>query len=111
MLVIRFDLNSSNLAIIEIAISPGFLDDIDFNPIVTKYADNGRVFTEDQYKKYRATYRERSEGEWLREYFEHLTSQIFRKYVHYESRLYNYGRNVFNTYKKILSLCQRHQGR
>lgn len=77
------------------------LYDIDFNPIVTKYADNGRVFTEDQYKKYRATYRERSEGEWLREYFEHLTSQIFRKYVHYESRLYNYGRIVFNTYKKM----------
>jgi L-ascorbate metabolism protein UlaG (beta-lactamase superfamily) len=78
------------------------LYDVEFNPIVPKYADNGRVFSKNEYKKYMSEYRLRSEGEWIKEYFERITSQFFRKYVHYDSKLYNFGRKTYNTYKKFL---------
>lgn len=77
------------------------LYDVDFTPIVTKYADNGRIFTKEEYKKYLKEYRLRSEGEWLRDYFEQKTSQIFRKYVHYDSNLYKMSRKAYNVFKKF----------
>ncbi len=76
------------------------LYDIGFNPIVPKYADNGRVFSKNDYSKYMKEYRLRSEGEWLKEYFERITSQLFRKYVHYDSVLYNFGRKSYNKFRK-----------
>ncbi|MDC1060540.1 MBL fold metallo-hydrolase [Alphaproteobacteria bacterium] len=76
------------------------LYDMGFNPIVPKYADNGRVFSKVDYAKYMKEYRLRSEGEWLKEYFERITSQLFRKYVHYDSKLYNFGRKSFNKFRK-----------
>lgn len=75
------------------------LYDVDFTPIVAKFADNGRVFTKLEYNKYITEYRLRSEGEWLREYFEQKTSQLFRKYVHYDSSLYVRARKIYNYYK------------
>ena len=77
------------------------LYDVDFTPIVAKYADNGRIFTENQFKKYITEYRSRSEGEWLRDYFEQKTSQIFRKYVHFDSNLYKLARKTFNFLNRI----------
>ena len=76
------------------------LYDVDFTPIVTKCADNGRVFTKKEYSKYIKEYRLRSEGEWLKEYFEQKTSQLFRKYVHYDSVLYNFARKAYNQFKR-----------
>ena len=52
------------------------------------------------YKKYMREYRLRSEGEWWKEYFEKKTSQIFRKYVHYDSPLYNFGLKTYVFFKK-----------
>ena len=48
--------------------------------------------TKDEYKK-------RSEGEWLKDYFEQKTSQIIRKYVHYDSKIYNFVRKYYHSYK------------
>ncbi len=76
------------------------LYDISFSPIVPKYADNGRVFTKSDYRKYMKEYNLRSEGEWLKEFFERITSQFFRKYVHYDSVLYNFGRKYYNSFRK-----------
>ena len=51
-------------------------------------------------------YRLRSEGEWWKEYFEKKTSQLFRKYVHYDSTLYNIGLKSYMFFKKkILVKC------
>ena len=53
------------------------------------------------FRKYLKKYRLRSEGEWLREYFKQKTSQILRKYAHYDSNLYKIARKAFNVFKKI----------
>ena len=76
------------------------LYDISFSPIVPKYADNGRVFSRSDYRKYMKEYNLRSDGEWLKEFFERITSQFFRKYVHYDSVLYNFGRKYYNSFRK-----------
>ena len=77
------------------------LYDVEFNPIVAKYADNGLVYTKSDFKKYMDEYKLRSEGEWLKEYFEKKTSQLFRKYVHYDSKMYNFGLKTYSQFKKI----------
>ena len=51
------------------------------------------------YKKYISEYKKRSEGEWLKDYFEQKTSQIIRKYVHYDSKIYNFVRKYYHSYK------------
>ena len=72
------------------------LYDIGFNPIVPKYADNGRVFSKHDYTKYMKEYRLRSEGEWLKEY---LKNNRYLENI-FDSVLYNFGRKSYNKFRK-----------
>ena len=49
-------------------------------------------------------YRLRSEGEWIKEYFESITSQYFRKYDHFDSKLYNFSRKCIIHLKKFFKI-------
>ena len=79
------------------------LYDIGFNPIVPKYADNGRVFSKDDYTKYMQEYRLRSEGEWLRNilkelqvnYLENMFTMIQFYTILEENHIINFV-NIFN---------------
>lgn len=61
-------------------------------------------FSKNDYKQYMSEYRLRSEGEWIKEYFESITSQYFRKYDHFDSKLYNFSRKCIIHLKKFFKI-------
>ena len=59
-----------------------------FNPLVSKYADNGMAKTKGELRAYMAAYRKRAPAEFLLHTLEHESARRFRQFVSPDSRLF-----------------------
>lgn len=77
------------------------LYDIPFSPIVGKWADNGYVYDNEEYKKYLKYYRENSNGDWLREYFETISKNFVRKFIKKDNYLHKGLKEIYNKIQNV----------